>query len=163
MSPDQEHRLEEIFSAARELPPPERTTFLDRVCGGDAELRRQADSLLAAREQAGQAFATTSRLRRGVFRWALAGFGLGVVAASAYLLLGGEYFVFIPRWAEIVFYPGFLVGFKVNDWGLSEQSSKVVGVLALGLAYAAAVVFVRLAWFAIKHRRQSAAAKQISE
>ena len=95
--------------------------------------------------------------------WALAGFGLGVVAASAYLLLGGEYFVFIPRWAEIVFYPGFLVGFKVNDWGLSEQSSKVVGVFTLGLAYAAAVVFVRLAWFAIKHRRQSAAARQISE
>jgi eukaryotic-like serine/threonine-protein kinase len=53
MSPDQEHRLEEIFSAARELPPLERTTFLDSACGGDAELRRQADSLLAAHEQAG--------------------------------------------------------------------------------------------------------------
>jgi WD40 repeat protein len=53
MSPDQEHRLEEIFSAARELPALERTTFLDRACGGDAELRRQADSLLAAHEQAG--------------------------------------------------------------------------------------------------------------
>ena len=54
MSPDQEHRLEEIFSAARDLPPRERTAFLERACGGDAELRRQADSLLAAHEQAGQ-------------------------------------------------------------------------------------------------------------
>jgi hypothetical protein len=95
--------------------------------------------------------------------WALAGFGLGVVAASAYLLLGGEYFVFIPRWATIVFCPGFLVGFKVNEWGLNEQSSKVVGVFAVGLAYAVMVVFVRLAWLAVKHRRQSAALKQISE
>ena len=107
--------------------------------------------------------ASAGRPRRAVLRWALAGFGLGVVAASAYLLLGGEYFVFIPRWAEIVFYPGFLVGFKVNEWGLSEQSSKVVGVLALGVAYAAAVVFVRLAWLTVKHRRQSAVVQQISE
>jgi serine/threonine protein kinase/WD40 repeat protein len=54
MSPDQERRLEEIFSAARNLPPPERTAFLERACGGDAALRQQADSLLAAHEQAGQ-------------------------------------------------------------------------------------------------------------
>jgi eukaryotic-like serine/threonine-protein kinase len=54
MSPDQERRLEEIFSAARDLPPLERAAFLERACRGDAELRRQADSLLAAHEQAGQ-------------------------------------------------------------------------------------------------------------
>jgi eukaryotic-like serine/threonine-protein kinase len=54
MSLDQEHRLEEIFSAARDLPPRERAVFLDRACGGDAELRQQADSLIAAYEQAGQ-------------------------------------------------------------------------------------------------------------
>ena len=53
MSPDQERRLEEIFSAARNLRPRERTAFLDEACGGNAELRRQADSLLAAHEQAG--------------------------------------------------------------------------------------------------------------
>ena len=53
MSPDQEHRLEEVFSAARNLPPLERAAFLERACRGDTELRRQADSLLAAHEQAG--------------------------------------------------------------------------------------------------------------
>jgi hypothetical protein len=34
MSPDQEHRLEEIFSAVRDLPLPERPAFLERACGG---------------------------------------------------------------------------------------------------------------------------------
>ena len=36
MSPDQERRLEEIFSAARDLPPREWLVFLERVCGDDA-------------------------------------------------------------------------------------------------------------------------------
>jgi hypothetical protein len=62
MSPDQERRLEEIFSAARDLPPLERPAFLERACGGDAELRRQADSLLAAHEQAGQFLRPTGAL-----------------------------------------------------------------------------------------------------
>jgi hypothetical protein len=42
----------------------------------------------------------------------LAGFGLGVIAASAYLLLDGEYLWNVPRWANVVFYPGFLAGFQ---------------------------------------------------
>ena len=54
MAPDQERRLEEIFSAARELPEPERAAFLEQACGGHAEMRRQADSLLVAHGQAGQ-------------------------------------------------------------------------------------------------------------
>ena len=36
MSPDQERGLEEIFSAARDLPPREWLVFLERVCGDDA-------------------------------------------------------------------------------------------------------------------------------
>ena len=54
MSPEQQHRLEEVFSAARNLPPLELVAFLDRACAGDAELRRQADSLLAAHKEAGR-------------------------------------------------------------------------------------------------------------
>jgi hypothetical protein len=52
MSPDQERRLEAIFRAARGLTPRERTAFLERACRGDAELRRQSGSLLAAHERA---------------------------------------------------------------------------------------------------------------
>ena len=59
MSPDQERRLEEIFSAARKLPPQKRAAYLEEACGVDAELRRQADSLLAAHDQAGQFLQST--------------------------------------------------------------------------------------------------------
>jgi hypothetical protein len=52
MSSDQERRRKEIFSAACGSPPLEPAAFLGRACGGDAEPRRQADSLLAAHEQA---------------------------------------------------------------------------------------------------------------
>jgi serine/threonine protein kinase/Tfp pilus assembly protein PilF len=41
-------RIEGLFHQAAELPPAERPGFLDRVCGGDQELRRELDSLLAA-------------------------------------------------------------------------------------------------------------------
>ena len=41
MSPDQERRLEETFSGARDLPPLERAAFLEQACWGDAELRNR--------------------------------------------------------------------------------------------------------------------------
>lgn len=107
--------------------------------------------------------ATVDRPRRGVLRWAQAGFGFGAVSATAYLLLGGEYFLFIPRWAEIVFYPGFLAGNTAYRWRLSQEACKVVGVLAVGLAYATLAALARFAWSAFKHRRPSAALGQDSE
>ena len=51
MSLDQKRRLEEVFAAARDLHLLEPTAFLERVCGGDAELCRNADSPLAAHKQ----------------------------------------------------------------------------------------------------------------
>jgi hypothetical protein len=107
--------------------------------------------------------ATTGRPRRGVFRWALAGFGLGVVSATTYLSLGGEYFLFIPRWAEIVFCPGFLAGNTAYKWGLSQEACKVVGVLAVGFAYAALAALARFVRSALKLHRPSAALSQHSE
>ena len=59
MPPDQERRLEEVFSAARGLPSLERAALLERTCEGDAELRRQADSLLAPHEQGGRSLRAT--------------------------------------------------------------------------------------------------------
>ena len=41
-----------IFEAAIELEPDARKTFLDQKCGGDAELRRQIEELLACDERA---------------------------------------------------------------------------------------------------------------
>jgi len=94
---------------------------------------------------------------------AAAGFALGIALASAYLLLGGAYFLSIPRWAFIAFRPGFFVGYTAHDSGLSVAASKAVGVFAVGLAYAALAVLARFAWFALKFRRQSAALRKNSE
>jgi eukaryotic-like serine/threonine-protein kinase len=46
--PDNWGRVQELFFAAADLPPAEQHRFLDEVCAGDADLRREVDSLLAA-------------------------------------------------------------------------------------------------------------------
>jgi hypothetical protein len=40
--------IQKYFLGAADLPPSERATFLDQVCGGDAELRQEVESLLGA-------------------------------------------------------------------------------------------------------------------
>jgi len=41
-------RVEDLFHQVADLTPAERSYFLDRACNGDAELRRELESLLAA-------------------------------------------------------------------------------------------------------------------
>jgi serine/threonine-protein kinase len=41
-------RVEELFWAALNRPPEERSAFLDQACGGDEQLRREVTSLLSA-------------------------------------------------------------------------------------------------------------------
>jgi eukaryotic-like serine/threonine-protein kinase len=50
---DRRQQSESLFEAAADLPPDARKTFLDNACGGDADLRREADDLLAADGKAG--------------------------------------------------------------------------------------------------------------
>jgi serine/threonine protein kinase/Tfp pilus assembly protein PilF len=50
---DAGNREVEIFSRAVHLPAGEQAAYLDRACGGDAPLRRQVESLLAAHTEAG--------------------------------------------------------------------------------------------------------------
>jgi len=73
MSTDSEHRLEESFSATRDLGPPERAACLSRAGGGDPTLRRQADSLPAAHEQVdvliGSAAQSPNTHSRGSMLW----------------------------------------------------------------------------------------------
>jgi serine/threonine-protein kinase len=45
-------KVEELYHAALEKPPAERETFLDQACGGDAELRREVQSLLGYEHEA---------------------------------------------------------------------------------------------------------------
>src|SRR2546421_520121 len=51
MTPQQYEHLTELFHAALEIAPAERAAFVDQVSDGDADLRRELESLLAAHEQ----------------------------------------------------------------------------------------------------------------
>jgi len=56
MNPEGFKRLEEVFNAARELPPDEREAYLDTSCAGDAELRGQVGRLLEHDERSEDSF-----------------------------------------------------------------------------------------------------------
>ena len=47
MTPERWEQVEQLFHAARARVAGERVSYLDTACAGDAELRRQVDSLLA--------------------------------------------------------------------------------------------------------------------
>src|SRR5262245_31339251 len=53
MTSEQWQRIERLCEAALSLDSPARTAFLDQECGGDAWLRREIESLLAADTDAG--------------------------------------------------------------------------------------------------------------
>ena len=52
MTPDQRERSERLFQDALDIPPAERQEFLDRSCGGDAEVRLEVEALLRHYESA---------------------------------------------------------------------------------------------------------------
>ena len=53
MTPERWQRVETLFQAALDRSPAERPAFLDHACGGDADLRREVEAMLAADAQAG--------------------------------------------------------------------------------------------------------------
>jgi tetratricopeptide (TPR) repeat protein len=53
VTPERWSRVESVLHAALERSADERAAFLDRACGGDAELRRDVASLLEAHERSG--------------------------------------------------------------------------------------------------------------
>src|ERR1700694_218747 len=62
MTPERWQRLQEVFHAAADLDPPQQAAYLDEACGGDAELRRGAEALLAARPGGGARAAEVGRV-----------------------------------------------------------------------------------------------------
>ena len=54
MSPERWRQINELFLAALERAPSERTAFISEASEGDEELRRDVESLLASHEEAGQ-------------------------------------------------------------------------------------------------------------
>src|SRR5712691_7034206 len=53
MKPEHWQQLDELFHAALQHEPEERTAFLDEACVDDEALRQQVEALLAANEEAG--------------------------------------------------------------------------------------------------------------
>lgn len=52
MKPERYEQIDKVFQAAVELDADRRAAFLDHACGGDAELRREVEALLACDEKA---------------------------------------------------------------------------------------------------------------
>lgn len=48
MTPERWNKIKDLFSSAQECPEAERDTFLLEACGGDEDLRREVENLLAA-------------------------------------------------------------------------------------------------------------------
>ncbi|HXJ95463.1 MAG TPA: tetratricopeptide repeat protein [Terriglobia bacterium] len=53
MTSEQRQQIEELFDAASELPPGERSSFLSGACHGDDDVRAEVEHLLAKYEQMG--------------------------------------------------------------------------------------------------------------
>ncbi len=53
MKPERWEQIGEVYHAALEIDPERRAGFLNEVCAGDLELRREVESLIAAEEKAG--------------------------------------------------------------------------------------------------------------
>ena len=51
MTPERWQQVDQLFQAAIELPPDERTVLLDKACAGDQALRDEVESLLTSDEQ----------------------------------------------------------------------------------------------------------------
>jgi len=62
-SPERWRRIDDLFSAALDLDPKERSAFLDEACAGDPDLRHEIDALLAQDEEAGDFIDTPAAAR----------------------------------------------------------------------------------------------------
>src|ERR1041385_6884647 len=54
MTPERWRQVEEIFQAALDLSPGERTRYVSEVCAEDTELKRDVEVLLSQYDSAGQ-------------------------------------------------------------------------------------------------------------
>jgi len=54
MDPETYRKVGDLYHRALDLAPERRPAFLEQACGGDVDLRREVESLLAAHQQAGQ-------------------------------------------------------------------------------------------------------------
>jgi len=71
MTPERHRRVGELYHAAIAMAPEARTTFLEDLCEGDADLLREVQSLLAAHEQVGSFMAAPAPPHTAGASWPL--------------------------------------------------------------------------------------------
>ncbi|MGH9753732.1 MAG: protein kinase domain-containing protein, partial [Blastocatellia bacterium] len=103
MTPDRWARIDQLLDEALERPLAERPAFLDEVCGGDDDLRREIESLLAAHQKAEEKFLdrpaldlAAQHLAQGVGH-SLIGHTLGHYSVLSTLGVGGMGEVYLAR------------------------------------------------------------------
>src|SRR5262245_11747819 len=119
-------RVKEIFLAASDKQGEERAAFLNEACGGDAELRRRVEALLAAHDEAGSFLerpperptAAGETSRRGVGVPEEAGTRVGVYKLLQQIGEGGMGTVWMAEQQEPV---KRMVALKVIKAGLDTQ------------------------------------------
>ena len=83
----------------------------------------------------------------------LIGLMLGLISSWIYILAGGETWLFVPSWAEILFYPGFTVGhYCYVIFGV--QLAILIGTLSVGLFYGITLVVILLLWSLLTHTKK---------
>ena len=81
--------------------------------------------------------ASRMKIRNSVIlAWALAGFTLGTVLALGYVASGASLFHLRQDWAQVVFYPGFFVGYHTFDL-LGYSAAVSLACLTVGFVYSA--------------------------
>lgn len=54
MTPDRWQQIKDVFYAALERPPGERSSFLDSACAGNSQMREEVSQLISVHEQSGE-------------------------------------------------------------------------------------------------------------
>src|SRR5258708_6306170 len=102
MNPERHQQIGQLYHEALELEGSERAAFLEQSCGGDAELRREVESLIAAHEKVGSfmespAFEDAAKLLASARTKSLIGKSLGQYQIVSLLGSGGMGEVYLAR------------------------------------------------------------------
>ena len=94
MTPERWQQVKEIFNSAIAQGPEERSSFISQACSGDAELRNEVESLIAAHEQTGDfidqpAFEVAASLLAGERAELTPGYSIGSYEVLSFISRGG--------------------------------------------------------------------------